>query len=119
MAPRLRKRRSLKETLIIGVLTLVLLLLLVQVWNIARKEEIARKAADDVRRELSLVLEREATLQHTLTELETERGRDATVRETFGVARPGEEVIIVVTDEADSGEGELSWWRTFLGWFGW
>lgn len=68
--------------------------------------------------ELAALTEREATLRENLEDLATERGQEASYRETYGVARPGEEVIIVVPAGDGEEMGELPWWRSFLGFFG-
>lgn len=116
MSPR--KRRTIGEYALIGLLVLVVFWLVFQIWNIARKEEIARHAAGEAKEELEELTEREATLRENLDNLSTSRGEDAAMRETFGVALPGEEVIIVVPEEGGGEKEGLSWWRAFLGLFG-
>lgn len=118
MKRRRRRGPSAREVAIACVLALLLAWLLYLVWGIFGKEEIARKAADDARRELSALEAREETLKRNLDELGTERGREASLRDTYGVARPGEEVIIVVPAEEEEELGKLSWWRKLLGFFG-
>lgn len=98
------------------LLALLVLALLFMVIGIVEKEETARKAAGQARRELGALLEREKTLEQNVNDLHTERGREASIRETYGVARPDEEVIIVVEPEAEEPLKELSWWDKFLGW---
>lgn len=115
---RPRKHKTIGEYALIVLLVLVVCWLLFQIWHIARKEEIARHAANEAKQELEELEEREATLRGNLEELTTPRGEDATMRETFGVALPGEEVIIVVPEEGAHEGGELSWWRALLGFFG-
>ena len=102
-----------------GLLVLVLLWLLFLIVNIVGKEEVARKAAQDAERELSILIERKDTLEANLAELSTPRGEEAALRETFGVARPGEEVIIVVPEAAGEQSSDLPWWRRVFSWFGW
>lgn len=115
---RRKTLHTVKERVSMALLILVLLWLAYQVYNIALKEEIARQAASDAKRELAHLEERKETLEENLANLGTERGQEATLRETFGVARPGEEVIIVVPD-AEGGEGgKLPWWRQIFSWFG-
>jgi cell division protein FtsB len=109
---------TIKERMITALLILVLIWLIFQVYNIARKEEIARQAAHDAKRELELLEERKETLEENLAELETDRGQEATLRETYGVARPGEEVIIVVPDAGNEEKEGLPWWRQVFSWFG-
>lgn len=113
-----RKRRSPKELLMIGGLSVLLIALVLMVWNIFKKEEIARVAAMESRKELELLSERETSLTASIAELNTERGREASLRETYGVAKPGEEVIIVVSSPEEKALEALPWWRSFLGWFG-
>jgi len=113
-----RNRTSAKEYLTIALLALALVWLLWLLWGIAQKEEKARHAANGAREELERLEDRQATLKANIDELSTSRGEEATLRETYGVARPGEEVIIVVPDETREKGQELPWWRVFLGWFG-
>lgn len=115
---RRRNRRPAKDYVIAGVLIIVILWLSVMLFNIFQKEEIARHAADDARRELAALQIREETLAANVADLDTDRGQEAALRETYGVARPGEEVIIVVEPPAEKPLEELPWWNTVLGWFG-
>lgn len=115
-------RKSSKDQIRTIVVTTILVCavvwLLVLIVGIVQKEERARKAARDTEAQLAILKEREATLQATLDELATERGQEATLRETYGVARPGEEVIIVVPPKEATSTPPLPWWKKALGWFG-
>lgn len=113
-----RKRATLKEKIIAGALILLLLWLLFLVWGIFRKEEIARQKAEDSKRQLAALAEREATLKQNIADLRTDRGQDASIRETYGVARPGEEVIIVVPSETGDTVQKDPWWKVVLSWLG-
>lgn len=115
---RRRLRLSLRQLLILVGLSLALLWLLWLLWGIAGKEEKARHAAAEAKEELATLEARKATLQGNIDELATSRGEEATLREAYGVARPGEEVIIVVPDEGREKGDTLPWWRKFLGWLG-
>lgn len=112
------KRRPLKDYLIAGLLVVVLASLIVNVFDIFRKEEIARKTAQDAKQELADLEVREETLAENLSDLHTKRGREEAYREQFGVALPGEEVIIVVAEDEEEPQKGLTWWRKFLGFFG-
>lgn len=94
---------------------LLFLWLVFVVWNILMKEERARHAANDAKAQLAALAERQQTLQGNIDDLGTERGQEASYRETYGVARPGEEVIIVVPPGDNEDLGELPWWRKLLG----
>lgn len=112
------KRRPLRDYLIGGVLLLVMAWLLYLLIGIIQKEEVARMAAKDTHRELEQLQERKTTLETNLHELGTPRGQEASYREQFGVARPGEEVIIVVPTQTEKPQAPLPWWRKLFGWFG-
>lgn len=111
-------RRPLRDYLIGAVLLVVLSYLILLIADIYRKEEIARKTASDAKQEVAELEERQAVLTENLRDLETERGREAAYRDQYGVALPGEEVIIVVSPEEETPQTGLSWWRKFLGYFG-
>lgn len=119
--PRTSKRQHAKrigEYLLAGGLSMLLLVLLWAVWGIARKEEIARSAVDDRKSELAILEERKAVFEDNLGELSTERGQEATLRQNHGVARAGEEVIIVVPPKEDELDPHMPWYKRLLGWFG-
>lgn len=115
---RRKQRRPVKDYFIAGGLLVLLVWLSFLVIGIAGKEERARKAAIEAHAELESLTEREATLKRNLADLGSERGQEASLRETYGVARPGEEVIIVVAPSEGEELGEFSWWQSFLGFFG-
>lgn len=116
--PRKAGRTSLRDYLIAGGLALAIVWLVVLIFGIFRKEEIARHATAETRAQLAILEEREAVLRSTISDLSTNRGQEATLRETYGVARPGEEVIIVVPGEEATTTLKLPWWKGILGWFG-
>jgi cell division protein FtsB len=117
MIRRTTKSR-LREYAIAAVLALVILWLLSLIWGIARKEEIARGTVKETQAELAQTKQREEVLQANLAELNTDRGQEASLRQTFGVAKPGEEVIIVVPEKEVSSPPPVHWWNKVLGWFG-
>jgi len=112
------RARQAGEYALAGLLSLVLVALLWAVWGIARKEEIARRAVEDRKAELAVLEARREVLEANLAELSTARGQEATLRQNHGVARAGEEVIIVVPPEKEELGPPLPWYKRFLGWFG-
>ncbi len=118
MIRRRRAKRPPRDYLIAGVLLFVFCSLLYGVVDLFGKEERARIAAKDAEAALTSLSEREAKLTASLAELSTERGQEASLRETYGVAKPGEEVYIVVEPSEGKDLGELPWWRTLFGSFG-
>lgn len=115
---RSAKRRPITDYVVMVILAAAIVWLTGMLYGLFQKEEIARKAASDARVELDALLAREATLAHTLAELDTKRGQEASLRETYGVARHGEEVIIVIEPPEEPPLAELSWWDKMLGFFG-
>jgi cell division protein FtsB len=103
-----------REYAIAAILALIIIWLLSLIFGIARKEEIARSAVGETRAELELLRERETILEANLAELATDRGQEATLRQAFGVAKPGEEVIIVVPEKQMVPPPTLPWWRKAL-----
>ena len=73
---------------------------------------------NDTKTELAGVQSRQAVLTNDIHSLDTERGQEGLVRQTLGVARPGEEVIIMVPPAAATGTPPLSWWRRALQFIG-
>ena len=115
--PRRSRHRQWSEYVIAALLAVLVIWLLWLLFGIVRKEEIARHAVADTKVELASLKERKETLDQNLAELNTERGQEATLRETYGVAKPGEGVIIVVPPKEATSTPPLPWWRKFLGWF--
>ena len=107
-----------REYAIAALLSVVIIWLLSLVFGIARKEEIARRTVRETEAEFAQLKEREATLRGNLEELSTDRGQEATLRQTFGVAKPGEDVIIVVPEKHLAPPPSLPWWQKVLNWFG-
>ena len=85
-------------------------------FGIFRKEEIARHAVAQTRGELANLQSRKQVLEGTIAELKTSRGEEATLRETYGVAKPGEGVIIVVPAKEATTTPALPWWRKVMSW---
>ncbi len=111
-------RKRIGEYVLAAVLALAILWLLWLIWGIARKEEIARRTVRDTRAELAILRTRQQVLEGNMKELSTERGKEATLRQTYGVAKPGEEVIIVVPPKEATTTVQVPWWKKTLNWFG-
>lgn len=117
--PRAKSRKQeAGQYALVAVLALAILWLSFLVFGIARKEEVARRAVADTKEELASLETRKASLEANMAELGTDRGQEATLRQTYGVARPGEEVIIVVPPEHKPEAITLPWYKKVLGFFG-
>ena len=106
-----------KKGVIAGFLMLVAFWLGSLIWGLAGKAQIAITQANEVKRQYAMIEARKATLEANLATLRTEHGRDAAIRTSFGVARPGEEVIVVVPPAATTPTATPSWWQRVLNWF--
>jgi cell division protein FtsB len=106
-----------RDGFLIGVLLLAAFWLLSLIWGLAGKAQIAVTQANDAKAQYQTLEERKATLQANVAAIETSRGRDAAIRTAFGVARPGEEVIVVVPPTPATSTPPLSWWQEVLSWF--
>ncbi|MDP2604194.1 MAG: hypothetical protein Q8S00_16625 [Deltaproteobacteria bacterium] len=106
-----------RQGFLITVLLLVSFWLLTLIWGLAGKAQIAVTQANDEKWQYQALEERKTMLQANVTALQTERGRDAAIRTAFGVARPGEEVIVVVPPVVVAPTSTPSWWQKILSWF--
>lgn len=87
------------------------------IWGLAGKARVAVEEARTVETQYRTLEERKHALERKLAELATERGQDAAIRTAFGVARPGEEVIVVVPPATTAPTSTLSWWGRLFNWF--
>ncbi len=118
MPKKVRKStgQRVREYAVATFLSVVMVWLIYLNVNIARKEEVARHAAKDTQRQLASLQARANSLQTNMTELSTKRGQEATMRQTFGVARPGEGVIIVVPPKIATTTPPKTFWQKWMGW---
>lgn len=100
-----------------ALLMLVAVWLVTLIWGLLDKAQIAVTQANDAKRQYEELEKRKATLKANVAALATERGKDSAIRTAFGVALPGEEVIVVVPPEAPTTTTKLPWWQVLLNWF--
>jgi len=106
-----------RKGFLIGILLLVAFWLGSLIWGLAGKAQVAVSQAGDAKRQYQLLEDRKTALESNLAGLATERGHDAAIRTAFGVARPGEEVIVVVPPATNTAATSTSWWQKVLSWF--
>lgn len=109
--------KQLREGILIGILLLVAFWLLSLTWGLAGKARVAVEEAHTVERQYQALEERKAVLETNLSALDTKRGQDAAIRAAFGVARPGEEVIVVVPPDPKAPTSTPPWWQRLFDWF--
>jgi cell division protein FtsB len=101
----------------IGGLLLLLVWLGWLIYNLGGKTYIAWHASNDSKAQYAELEARKAKLQSDLHNLDTTRGQDAAIRSAFGVARPGEEVIVVVPPATATPTSTPPWWQRVINWF--
>lgn len=111
------RARELRQGLILSILILVCFWLLSLIWGLAGKAQIAIREAHSAKRQYGELETRRAALETNLNALGTPRGKDAAIRTAFGVAKPGEEVIVLVPPATASPTSTPSWWKRIWGWF--
>lgn len=107
----------LRQGLTLGVLALVAVWLSVAIWGLVGKARIAMSEAREVEQQYAAIQARKEALQTSVDALSTDFGRDAAIRTAFGVARPGEEVIVVVPLKEATTTPEPTLWQRVLNWF--
>jgi cell division protein FtsB len=111
------RAKQLRRGILIGILLLVIFWLLSLILGLVGKAQIAIVGAREAKWQYQALEGRKKMLEANLSALATERGKDAAIRTTFGVAKPGEEVIVVVPSAPATTTTPLSWWQKILNWF--
>ncbi len=102
------------------VLCLVLVGILWNTWGIYQKERMARKILEEAETQRGELDARAKKLENDIERLHTEAGIEEVVRDRYGVAKRGEEVIVLVDDsdsDNEEAEEELGWWARFKAFF--
>lgn len=111
------RARQWRHGLLISVLLLVAFWLASSIWGLAGKAHIAIFQAQEAKLQYQTLEKRKMMLEANLAALATVRGQDAAIRTAFGVARPGEEVIVVVPTDLKASTTTPSWWQRIVSWF--
>lgn len=118
-----QQHRKMARTLGKRLLTAMLLLLVIAmargVWGVYQKERAAVENRQQAEAELAELQKRERELQEELARLQTERGKEAELRQQFEVAKEGEKLIVVVDREeegAERPEPQEPLWRSLWPW---
>lgn len=115
------KRRA--RRLLYSPLTLLVLAALIAVagynaWDMYGKSRRAREALTKTNAAYGELATRQAFLDRELARLSTDEGVEAEIRERFGVAKAGEEVIVVLSEEESPAPSaqKPSFWSKVKGW---
>ena len=119
---RKKFRKILYSKASIFVLFVILVFTVRGAWKVHQKAEIARTERDDSARMLADLQDRNITLEASLARLKSDRGIEDEVRQKYAVARPGEEVVVVVDESGKKGKNgneapQKSFWQRFVSLF--
>jgi len=114
----MRSTKEWRQGVTMGILVLIGCWLGLSIWGLGVKAEIAIRQARQAEADYKELEQRKAMLQANLERLGTPRGQDAAIRTAFGVAKPGEEVIVVVPPSVPTIAPAESWWEKIMGWLG-
>lgn len=120
MIPAARKRRllfSFARIAVLGVLLLICFAVGKGAWNMYGTMSRAKAEASETRSRYDELVRRKEDVHASLNNLETEYGTEAALRERFGVARPGEVVILLTDVEAQKPATTTQVEEEDSGWF--
>lgn len=114
-----KKRSWFKSPIVAVVLVALVILGGISVVRAFAKEREAAQLRNQYTQELETMNERQVELETQIENLSTQRGIEAEIRERYRVAKPGEELVVVVDNGEDSAtKTEMNWWqklRSFVG----
>jgi len=109
--------KQLRRGVLVGALVLVAFWLMSLIWGLAEKARVAVGQEAEVRHEFEGLEVRRHTLEANLAELDTPRGKDEAIRTAFGVAKAGEELIVVVPRATSTATSTPGFWQRVRHWF--
>ena len=115
-----RWRRVLYSKSVLLVLLVLLIVAIQATWGVFEKQRQARETADLVERELSDLQNRNATLSHNIERLETDRGMEDVIRDSYQVGKDGERTIVVVDEKPLDRTQTIEpkgFWNKVVDWF--
>lgn len=103
-----QERKKLRKILYSRITILVLFVVFIAVaggaWGISQKAGIARTERDIAEKSLAELQNRTRELEMSLERLNSSKGSEEEIRLKYTVARPGEEVVVVVDEQAKKSE---------------
>ncbi len=112
-----RMRRWLYSKTTFAVLIVCIFVAGMNAWDMYQKARLTKTQLAQTEEAYAKLQEREAFLSEETKQLETEAGVEAKLRERFGVAKEGEEVIVILDDtESEESAETLSWWQRVVRW---
>ncbi len=119
-AEKRRWQKILYSRASLAALLVVLFFVAKGTWGVYQKEAESGRNLEAATRELNKVSVRKELLTANITRLRTERGAEEEIRNRFRVAKPGEELIVIVDSGATGTLPTLppqNLWEKFMGLF--
>lgn len=119
---RQRTVRIFMRRVMIAGLSVVAVLMIFSVWDVYEKDMQSLALKRDAEAKLADLTAQQNELDTRIAELETERGKEAALREQYGVGAPGEGEIVIEEPPAPPSQGAsttpfqawlhsaFSWW---------
>ncbi len=95
-------------------LAIALVLLLMGTWRTYEKKQDAYEMRIRAEHEYADLAAREKSLQTQIGDLTTQRGKEAALRERYGLAREGERMVVIVEPENRISTTTPSTWKTWM-----
>jgi len=121
-----QERKKVRKIMYSKVSLLILFVILVIVgkgaWDVYKKAEIARSERNIALRYITQLETRNAEVQASLEHFKNNGGIEEEVRQKYTVARPGEEIVVVVDDDVKKGKNsevvdKKSLWQHIVAFF--
>ncbi len=91
-------RKLLSSPVFCVILIIINVMLIKSVWGLYNKAQASTTAKETSEKELKSLLDRKAFVESEIDRLKTPEGMEGEIRRKFNVARPGEEMVIVVNE---------------------
>ena len=114
-----RFRHVLSSKITIAILLVVIFLVARGVWGVYLKERDSSKSLAVASRAYAELDSRQQQLSSQIAELKTSRGVEEEIRSRYEVAKPGEDMALVVDDAtstATSTQETSTWWQELFSW---
>ncbi len=95
-------------------LAIVLVFLVIGTWRTYEKQQEAYDMKIRAEHEFSDLAAREKSLQTQIGDLTTARGKEAALRERYGLAREGERMVVIVEPENRISTTTVPTWRSWM-----
>ena len=112
-----RMRRWLYSKTTFVILAIAIVVAGIQVWDMYQKARLTKTQLAQTEEAYKKLQEREAFLSEETRGLSTEAGVEAKLRARFGVAKEGEEIVVILEDtQNDESVETFSWWQRVWRW---